>query len=234
MLEMLLDAGALALPVLRTLQYGAAPIHPDTLRRTLGAVPDVDLVNLFGQTEGSPITCLSPDDHRMIAAEGRDDLLGSVGRAAPGVDIHIESPGPDGVGEVLARAAHFFAPDDDGWMHTGDLGRVDHEGYLFLSGRRGDKIIRGGENIYPVEVEQVLETHPAVREAGVVGIPDRRWGEVVMAVIVPAGPIDIDELRAFARERLAGFKVPTEWQTADVLPRNASGKLLRRHLVKGP
>jgi acyl-CoA synthetase (AMP-forming)/AMP-acid ligase II len=122
-------------------------------------------------------------------------------------------------------------------LRTGDLGRLDTEGYLFLSGRRGDKIIRGGENVYPLEVEQVLESHPAVREAAVVGVPDRRWGEVIKAVIVPADdavPPDTEELRTHVRARLAGFKVPTVWELAPALPRNASGKLLRRLLVAGP
>ena len=234
-LEMLLDEGALALPSLRVLQYGAAPVHPDTLRRTLAAVPSAGLVNIFGQTEGSPITCLTQADHRRIAAESRGDLLASVGRAAPGVEVRIDGGDGSGIGEVLARADHFFAVAADGWLHSGDLGRLDGEGYLFLAGRRGDKIIRGGENVYPLEVEHVLEEHPAVREAAVVGVPDRRWGEIVKAVIVPADPAavpDFDDLRAHVRRRLAGFKVPTEWEAAPALPRNASGKVLRRTLVQ--
>ena len=234
MLEVLLDAGVLALPTLRVLQYGAAPIHPATLRRVLATVPDVSLVNIYGQTEGSPITSLTPADHRRIAAEGRDDLLESVGRAAPGVEVRIDGAEGSGIGEVCARAEHLFLPGTDGWLRTGDLGRLDGEGYLFLSGRRGEKIIRGGENIYPVEVEQVLEQHPGVREAAVIGVPDQQWGEIVKAVIVPAdpaGPPPVDELRAHVRTLLAGFKVPTEWVVAAELPRNASGKLLRRRLT---
>lgn len=235
MLELLLDAGALPLPTLQVLQYGASPIHPDTLRRVLATLPDVGLVNVYGQTEGSPITCLTQADHRRIAAEGRDDLLTSVGRAAPGVELRIDAPDDAGIGEVVARAAHLMQTDADGWLRTGDLGRVDGEGYLFLSGRRGDKIIRGGENVYPVEVEQVLEQHPAVREAAVVGVPDRRWGEIVRAVVVVDGPRPSeDELRAHARAQLAGFKVPTEWVFVDALPRNSAGKLLRRHLAENP
>jgi len=236
-LEMLLDADRLDLPALRVLQYGAAPVHPDTLRRTLAAVPSVGLVNIFGQTEGSPITCLTQADHQRIAVEARDDLLTSVGRAAPGVEVRVVEPDGSGVGEIVARADHFFAVSDDGWLRTGDLGRLDDEGYLFLSGRRGDKIIRGGENVYPLEVEQVLESHPSVREAAVVGVPDRRWGEVIKAVIVPAdaaAPPDADELRTHVRAQLAGFKVPTVWELAPALPRNASGKLLRRLLLAAP
>ncbi len=233
MLEMLLDAGALCLPDLRTLQYGAAPIHPDTLRRTLETVPRVRLVNIYGQTEGSPITCLTAEDHRRISEQGRDDLLLSVGRAAPGVELWIEQPDSSGIGEVVARGEHLFMSDADGWLRTGDFGHLDSEGYLYLAGRRGDKIIRGGENIYPAEVEQVLEQHPAVREAAVVGVPDRKWGEIVRAVVVAcdAGqPPDPEQLRAHVRTFLAGFKVPTEWVFVRSLPRDANGKILRRHL----
>ncbi len=236
-LDVLLDAGVLGFPTLRVLQYGGSQIHPDTLRRTLAAVPGVSLVNIYGQTEGSPITCLTAGDHRRIAAEGRTDLLASVGRAAPGVEVRIAAADDAGHGEVVARARHLFRIDDGGWLRTGDIGRLDSEGYLFLVGRKGDRIVRGGENVHPLEVEQALEQHPGVREAAVVGVPDRRWGEVVRAVIVPAdraSPPDAEELRAHARARLAGFKVPTEWAFADALPRNAAGKLLRRRLVQQP
>ncbi|MGV0793190.1 class I adenylate-forming enzyme family protein [Mycolicibacterium sp. XJ1819] len=231
-IETLLDAGALVLPSLRVIGYGASPIHPDTLRRIQLLNPDVDFVNLFGQTEGSPLTVLSPEDHRAAVA-GRPELLKSVGRAAPGVELKIHDAGPDGVGEIWARCAHSFVVDAEGWQHTGDIGRLDDEGYLYLVGRRGDKIIRGGENIYPLEVEQVLATHPGVLDAGVVGIPDRRLGETVAAVVVPAdpgNPPDSEELRAFCRERLAGFKIPVQWRYVDALPRNPNGKLLRREL----
>jgi acyl-CoA synthetase (AMP-forming)/AMP-acid ligase II len=233
MLELLLDAGALAFPSLRLLQYGAAPIHPETLRRTMEAAPGVDLVNLFGQTEGSPITCLGAGDHRRIATEGRVDLLGSVGRAVPGVEVWIEAPDGQGVGEITARGGHLVRTDADGVLRTGDLGRFDEEGYLFLAGRLGDAISRGGENVHALEVEHVLEEHPGVREAAVVGVPDRRWGEVVTAFVVPVDPAQppaVEELRTHARARLAGFKVPTEWTFADALPRSATGKLLRRNL----
>jgi acyl-CoA synthetase (AMP-forming)/AMP-acid ligase II len=234
-LEVLLDAGVLGFPTLRVLQYGGSQIHPETLRRTLAAVPGVSLVNIYGQTEGSPITCLTAEDHRSIAAGHRTDLLGSVGRAAPGVEVRIADGGTGDVGEVVARARHLFDTDDEGWLRTGDIGRLDRDGYLFLVGRRGDTIVRGGENVHPLEVEQVLEQHAGVREAAVVGVPDRRWGEVVRAVIVPAdpdAPPGAEELRAHTRARLAGFKVPTEWALADALPRNAAGKLVRRRLIE--
>jgi acyl-CoA synthetase (AMP-forming)/AMP-acid ligase II len=234
MIDTLLEAGALDIGTLRYLHYGASPIHPDTLARVLATLPTVQLVNIYGQTEGSPITCLTPDDHRL-AATGRPELLGSVGRAAPEVELRVEGPDGNGVGEVCARAFHLARADDDGWLRTGDLGRLDHDGYLFLVARKDDRIIRGGENVYPQEVEQVLAEHPGVRECAVVGVADARWGDVVHAFIVPTdpdAPPDVAALRAHARERLAGFKVPTAWTTVDALPRNPAGKVLRRQLIE--
>jgi acyl-CoA synthetase (AMP-forming)/AMP-acid ligase II len=162
---------------------------------------------------------------------GREQLLESVGRPAPGVELVIHEPDDEGVGEVWARAPHSFLVDEQGWQHTGDLGRIV-DGYLYLVGRRGDKIIRGGENVYPLEVEQVLALHPAVRDVIVVGVPDQRLGETIKAFVVPSGPApDPEVLRAFARERLAGFKVPVAWEFLDEMPRNANGKILRRQLA---
>ena len=232
MIETLLDEGALEIETLRLMQYGASPIHPDTLRRTLAVLPGVRLLQIFGQTEGSPIAVLTPDDHRAAAA-GREELLATVGRAAPGIELRIEGSRGDGVGEVCARGAHLFRVDDDGWLRTGDLGTLDDDGVLRLVGRIGDRIIRGGENVYPQEIEDVLVQHPAVAEAAAVGVPDQRWGEIVKVFVVPA---DIDapptdgELRAFARSQLAGYKVPTAWEIVARLPRSSQGKVLRRVL----
>lgn len=233
MIEMLLEDRKLHLPTLRLLQYGASVIRPATLRAAMEALPGVDFINFYGQTEGSPITVLTPEDHRR-AARDRPDLLESVGRPPVGVEVRIADPDARGIGEVHARAAHLFRADDEGWLHTGDVGRLDDEGYLFLTGRKGDLIIRGGENVYPVEVENVLIAHPSVRDAGVVGRPDERVGERVKAYVVPAAADDVpdpEELRAFARRQLSGFKVPTEWEFVSDLPRDTSGKLLRRKLV---
>ena len=232
MVEMLLRQGALPLRTLRIMQYGASPIHPDTLRTAMAKLPGVDFLSLYGQTEGSPITWLSPQDHRLAAA-GRDGLLQSVGRAAPGAEVRICDPDGSGAGEVIARADHLFAASPDGWLRTGDLGRLDDDGYLYLIGRRGDMIIRGGENVYPVEVENRLLEHPLIAEAAVIGVPDRLLGEAIKAFVVPADPADPparEELRGFARAALAGFKVPAQWEFVPSLPRNASGKLLRRQL----
>jgi acyl-CoA synthetase (AMP-forming)/AMP-acid ligase II len=233
MIEMLLDAGALDIGSLRLLHYGASQIHPETLARLLKALPEVGLLNLYGQTEGSPITALTPEDHHRAVA-GRTDLLASVGRAAPGVELRIDQPDGRGIGEVWARGFHLMRAAEDGWLHTGDLGYLDDEGYLYLSGRKGDKIVRGGENIYPQEVEQVLVEHDDVRECAVVGVEDVKWGQTVKAFVVPVdwgAPPDVEQLRGWARSQLSGFKVPTDWAFVTELPRNAAGKVLRRSLA---
>jgi len=233
MVYMLLERDALRLGTLRVLQYGSAPMPPDTLRRAVAALTGVSFASIYGQTEGSPISCLTHEDH-LRAAAGDEYLLASVGRAVPGVELRIAEPDGDGVGEVLARGPHLFRYAGDGWQHTGDLGWLDDDGYLYLVGRKGDMIIRGGENVYPLEVENVLTEHPAVADAAVVGVPDQRLGETVKAYVVPAdgaAPPDASALRAFARERLAGFKVPAVWEFTDSLPRNANGKVLRAQLI---
>ena len=232
MVEMLLQEGALPLRTLRVMQYGASPIHPDTLRTAMGQLPGAGFLTLYGQTEGSPITWLSPEDHRLAAA-GRRNC--SPRWAARRRESRCASRTPDGsgAGEVIARAEHLFAAGPDGWLRTGDLGRIDDDGYLYLVGRRGDMIIRGGENVYPQEVENRLLEHPRITDAAVIGVPDRLLGETIRAFVVPDDPADPpgrEELRAFARAALAGFKVPAQWEFVPSLPRNATGKLLRREL----
>jgi len=234
MVEILLAAGALDIGTLRLLVYGGAPMHPDTLRRTLAELPDVRFLQIFGQTEGSPICFLGPGAHQEAAA-GRVELLRSVGRPAPGVTLRVHEPDEDGEGELQARAEHFFRTETDGWLHTGDLGRIAEDGYVYLLGRRGDMIIRGGENVHPVEVEQVISQHPGVREVAVLGVPDQRLGQTVHAVVVPADPAappSDEELRAHVRAQLSGFKTPSSWSFVGALPRNQQGKLLRRVLVE--
>lgn len=234
MIEMLLDAGLLDAVGLETLIYGASPISPATLRRVLDVLPRVRMLQQFGQTEGSPITWLTPEDH-IRALAGAPHLLDSVGRAVTGLRLRVDDPDEHGVGEVLAAAPHLSVHAEDGWLHTGDVGRIDDEGYLYLSGRRNDMVIRGGENVYPVEVENVLADHPGVAAAGVVGVPDRRLGEVLAAFVVPVDPSSppADEaLRNHVRSRLAGFKVPACWHHVAELPLNPAGKLSRRDLLR--
>ncbi len=233
MIELLLAQGALTDAAPRLLQYGAMPIHPDTLRATLETLPNTKLLQIFGQTEVSPITWLSHDDH-LSAAGPRSELLLSVGKAIRGAELRIENADPDGIGEIAIRAPHVMQSDTDGWRRTGDLGVISDEGYVTLHGRVNDRIIRGGENIYPLEVELVLASHPGVQEVAVVGVPDRTWGEVVKAVVVPtdaSSPPSADDLRALVASQLARFKVPTEISYIAELPRNPSGKILRRRLL---
>ncbi|MCH5675569.1 class I adenylate-forming enzyme family protein [Streptomyces gilvus] len=232
MLEKLLAAGQLGPARWRVLQYGGAPIRPETLRATYAAVPGVRMLNMFGQTEGSPISVLTPEDHRAAVA-GQEELLRSVGRAAPGVELRIDRPGADGVGEVHARGDHLFQVDTEGWLHSGDLGRIAPDGYVYLSGRQSDMIIRGGENVHPQEVETLLATHPEVADAAVVGVPDDRLGQTVAAFVVPADPSappESERLRTYVRAELSGFKVPAHWHIVTELPRNANGKVLRQVL----
>lgn len=232
MLETLLAAGQAHHASLRVLQYGGAPVRPDTLRRTYEAMPGVRMLNMFGQTEGSPISVLTPEDHREAVA-GRTELLRSVGRAAPGVEIRVDDAGPDGVGEIHARADHLFRLDAEGWLRSGDLGRVAPDGYLYLLGRQSDMVIRGGENVHPLEVETVLAAHPGVADVAVTGVPDERLGQTVVAFVVPADPDtppDPAALRTHTRARLSGFKVPVRWWFVSDLPRNANGKVVRGRL----
>jgi acyl-CoA synthetase (AMP-forming)/AMP-acid ligase II len=232
MIEMLLSEGLLDAVPLKTLIYGASPITVETLRRVRDVLPDVAMVSLYGQTEGSPITSLGPDDHRLAALDN-PDILHSVGRPVSGLRLQIAEPDGAGIGEVYAAAAHLSAQAADGWLHTGDLGVVDADGYLSLCGRRHDMVIRGGENVYPVEVEDVLSAHPAVAAVGIVGVPDPRLGETLAAFIVPANPGQRprpEELSSFARVKLAGFKIPQYWYSVDELPLNSAGKVVRAQL----
>lgn len=232
MIDILLTEGALADANPKVLQYGASPIHPDTLRAAMETLPNTRFLQIFGQTELSPISYLGHADH-LRAVAGRPDLLTSAGRPIRGTSMRIEQPDDEGIGEIAVNAAHAFVVDDDGWRRTGDLGLIDAEGYLHLHGRINDRIIRGGENIYPSEIEAALSSHPSVREAVVVGVPDRRWGETVRAVVVPndpAAPPDLVQLRQHVARLVAGFKVPSEFVLIDELPRNPSGKILRRAL----
>jgi acyl-CoA synthetase (AMP-forming)/AMP-acid ligase II len=232
LMETLLAAGVLGLPSLRFVQYGSSPIHPDTARRLIDEYPWISLVQQFGQTEGSPITTFDHPMHLEALARAPHRSR-SVGLPIVGTELRIEGPDEDGVGEICSRASHYFAPDPDGWLRTGDLGHVDDDGFVYVVGRRHDVINRGGDKIYPVEVEQVLATHPDVADVAVVGVTDRRLGQVPHAfvVAVPGADPDVDALAAFARERLTGFKVPRDWHVVEELPRNPANKVVRRLLV---
>jgi fatty-acyl-CoA synthase len=243
-----IDADGLGLPSMRSLAYGGGPMPRSVVERTLALLPRVDLVNAYGLTEtSSTIAVLGPDDHRAAFASN-DPLvrarLGSVGQPLPGVDVSIRDAAgvvlPDETrGEIWVRGEQVSGEylglrnsSVDGWFRTRDSGHVDGAGYLFVHGRLDDVIVRGGENLSPGEIEEVLEAHPAVVAAAVVGIPDVEWGErVVAAVVLRAGAgIREDELRDHVCSILRSARTPERIKFVDELPFNETGKLLRRTL----
>jgi len=233
---------------LRAIVYGASPITTTTLRAAL-ATFGCDLLGLYGLTESTGgVVHLDGADHD---ADGpRQHLLRSAGRPYEWVELRIVDPTslqelPAGsVGEVWLRAPNIMAgyfdrPQEtaaaitqDGWLRTGDGGYLDDEGYLFLTDRVKDMIVSGGENVYPVEVEEVLAQHPAVADVAVIGVPDERWVEAVRALVILREGADVgaEELIAFAREQLAGYKLPRALHFVDELPRTPTGKVLKREL----
>lgn len=228
--EMLVAAQEIGAPSLRRVFYGASVLRESTLATLIETRPDIDLIRWYGQTEASPITWLSPQDHRR-AAKGEDWLFQTVGSPLPGVEVRINEPAEDGVGEIWARAPHLSVVGEDGWRRTGDLGRLRPDGYLELAGRQGDMIIRGGENVYPIEVEKAILAHPGVSDVVVKGVPDDLLGQRIKAFVQPTDlddPPSIEELRRFVREQLAGFKVPAEWEFRREFVHNASGKVVRK------
>ncbi len=213
---------------LRSLSYGAAAAPVDLVHRAVAALPWVDFSNTFGQTETlGAFAALTPDDHR------RGDRLDSVGRPLPGVAVRILDPATGaevpagGEGEFVVRAGHHTTA---GWLHTGDIGRQDDEGYLFLTGRLSDTINRGGEKFGPLEVEEVLRDLPGVVDAGVVGVPDADLGQRVGAVVVADRSVTVEGVVRHAATRLATFKVPEFVVLADELPTTVYGKLDRTAL----
>jgi len=227
---------------LRLIVYGASPITETVLTESIKAF-GCDFMQVYGLTETTgAITQLDPDAHRP-------ELLRSCGAAYPWVELRcVDANGDDvptgTVGEIWTRsdqnmAGYHNKPEataeaitPDGWFKTGDAGYLDEEGHLFIHDRVKDMIVSGGENIYPAEIENVLSQHPSVGDVGVIGVPDPKWGETVKAVVVakPGATVDEAELIAFARERLAGFKLPRSVDVVDELPRNPSGKILKKDL----
>jgi long-chain acyl-CoA synthetase len=237
---------------LRTVFYGASPISEDVLVRSMKAL-SCDFAQVYGLTETTgAITSLMPYDHDPDGP--RANLLRSAGRPFDHIELRIVDTEtgavlPVGeVGEVWTRSdqnmlGYWNKPDEtarviseDGWFRTGDAGWIDAEGYLFLHDRIKDMIVSGGENVYPAEVENALLAHPAVADAAVIGVPDERWGETVKAIVVKAPDASADDeglaldIIAATRSRLAHYKCPTSVDFVDVLPRNPSGKVLKREL----
>jgi acyl-CoA synthetase (AMP-forming)/AMP-acid ligase II len=251
MLQSLLDEPSFAPERVKSLDriaFGAAPMPPDLLDRALAAWPHAEFFQAYGLTETAGAVCINLPVHHTAEARA-SGRLASVGRAGLGAEIRIvDDQGhevPRGtVGEIAVRGpmvtrGYWGQPETtaqalrDGWLHTGDGGRMDGEGYLFIADRLKDMIISGGENVYPAEVEAVLRGHPSVADAAVIGVPDRRWGETVHAVVVPraeAGDALREALIAWCRERLAGYKCPRSLAFAETLPLSAAGKVLKTQL----
>jgi acyl-CoA synthetase (AMP-forming)/AMP-acid ligase II len=224
----------------RYVTYGGAPTAPDVIAKLRASFPNARLGNGFGLTETSSVSTFLPDEYAEVRPE-------TVGFAAPPVELDLRDVDPDsGVGELLIRgqnvvAGYWNKPEQsaetfvDGWLHTGDLARVDDDGFTQIVDRKKDMVNRGGENVYCVEVENALVEHPAVFEVAVLGVPDEMMGEKVGAIVVPRPGMAIDpaEIRAFAKGRIADFKVPQYVAVRpDPLPRNAGGKVLKPVLRK--
>lgn len=241
------DVATREYPGLRLIQYGASPIAEQTLRRAMNAFR-CDFLKSYGLTEATQVlTYLSPADHRR-ALEDRPKLLLSTGRPALGTEIRVvdelDAPLPNGaIGEIVARGpqlmrGYWKRPKESaealrgGWLHTGDAGVIDDEGYVYVQDRLKDVIVSGGENVYPRAVEDVLFQHPAVADAAVIGVPDERWGETVKAVVVLRAGMAAtqEEIIEHCRGKVAGFARPRSVDVVAALPRNPSGKVLKRVL----
>jgi len=232
---------------LHTISYGASPISETLLRECID-VFGCDFTQGYGQTEATmALTFLTADDHRRALA-GKPDLLRSCGRAVFASEVKIvDAEGnelPRGeIGEIIANGPQimqgYWNQADatkhtiiDGWLHTGDAGRMDEEGYIYIQDRLKDMIISGGENIYPAEIENILVSHPQIQDAAVIGVPDVKWGEVPLAVLIANDDqrLTSDELENYCQGKLARYKIPRKLEYLDSLPRNPTGKVLKKSI----
>jgi long-chain acyl-CoA synthetase len=242
MLTLFPDLKKYDLTSLKHLGYGGSPMAPELVHRTRQVLPNVKLVQVYGLSEAGFLTGLLDHEHT-------EDKLTSCGRPCLGIDVHVVDPTGKEVetgqtGELVARGANIMRsywdkPEEtklafrNGFFRTGDLGYQDQNGYFYIRDRLKDMIVTGGENVYSGEVEAVIYTHPAVREAAVFGIPDPKWGELVMADVVlkPGKKLTADELIAYCRQSLANYKVPRRVEFSDTeLPKSGSGKILKKIL----
>lgn len=215
----------------QSILVGGGPVPLSYLERAIER--NIPVLQTYGMTEtASQTTTLSSEDAIR--------KLGSAGKPLFFADVRID--GEEKMGEICIKGPHVTKgyigaaetkkPLIDGWLHTGDIGYLDEDGYLFVVDRRSDLIISGGENIYPAEVEQALVKHPAVVEAGVTGRQDEKWGQVPVAFVVVKEQVTIDELKEFMKTQIASYKLPKEYYFINDLPRNGANKLVRRELLK--
>ena len=246
MIQLMVDhpeIGKYDLSSLRNVLYGASPISQAVLERAMKAFPNAAFTQGYGMTELAPIaTLLTPEEHK------HERLLRSAGRAAPHAEVRVaDGDGHDlpagTVGEVVVRGGHVMQgywnkPAEtasamrDGWMHTGDAGYLDVDGYLYIVDRFKDMIVTGGENVYSVEVENAIASHPAVAQCAVIGIPDERWGESVHAFVVlhPGAAAEVEDIREHTMGLIAGYKAPRSVEVVPALPVSGAGKILKREL----
>ncbi len=232
---------------LDAISYGASPIAEELLRESID-IFGCEFAQGYGQTEATAgLTMLSREDH-LAAINGKPELLGSCGRPLIGTEMKIVNNEGQEVprgepGEIIARGpqvmqGYWNRPEAtaktivNGWLHTGDIGRMDEEGYVYILDRAKDMIISGGENVYPVEVEKTLISHEAIDDVAVIGVPDERWGEVPLAVIVSSNrsALSVTVIDEYCRGKLAGYKIPKHIECVDMLPRNPTGKILKKDL----
>lgn len=243
-----MDESGIALPQLRALSYGGGRMPPAVIERAMRMLPHVDFVNAYGLTEtSSTIAVLGPEDHRRAFSSDDPHVrarLGSVGQPLPTLELEIRGPdgttvlGPRQSGEVYVRGPqvsgeylHKSMLSPDGWFATNDAGWLDEDGYLFVEGRLDDVIVRGGENISPGEVEDILRLHPKVVDVAVYGLADDQWGErVACSLVCAAERPSTEDLSEWVRSRLRSTKTPEIWSFHDELPYSETGKLLRRVL----
>ena len=249
------DFNTYDLTSLKVITYGAAPMPFEVIKKAIKELPWVRFINAFGQTEtASTITALGPEDHVLEGSEEEQDkklkrLTSSIGKPLPDVEVKIVDSNntallPGEVGEIIAKGPRimtgYWKDDektsqvltDDGWLRTGDKGWIDEDGYIYLAGRGDDMIIRGGENISPEEVEDVLYAFPKIEETAVIGVPDPEWGQEPRAIIVLKDGEDATEKEVMehCRSKLAGFKRPRSVIFVESLPRNQMGKLLKNEI----
>jgi acyl-CoA synthetase (AMP-forming)/AMP-acid ligase II len=223
------DFGNTDLTSLLAIAYGAAAAPVALMRTAMAAMPHVGFANVFGQTETlGAYTTLLPEDHRD------PNRVGSVGRPLPGVEVRVVDPEtgidvePGTVGELWVNTSQNVF---EGWLHTGDLARQDPDGYLYPSGRLKETINRGGEKFGPIEVEEAVRTHPAIRDVAVAGVADEEMGQRVGAAVVARSAVTLEELRDHCRELIAYFKLPERLIVVDQIPYNDTGKINRHRLA---